>query len=54
MKRLIVCCDGTWQKISSPYPTNVAKFVQAVKTNAETPWAGGLTKIFKMPIGFSA
>ncbi|WP_396134935.1 phospholipase effector Tle1 domain-containing protein [Chamaesiphon sp. OTE_8_metabat_110] len=29
-KRLIVCCDGTWQKIDSPYPTNVAKLVQAI------------------------
>ncbi|WP_292982284.1 MULTISPECIES: DUF2235 domain-containing protein [unclassified Oceanicaulis] len=25
MKRLIVCCDGTWQTISQKVPTNVAK-----------------------------
>jgi uncharacterized protein (DUF2235 family) len=31
MKRLVVCCDGTWQQLSSPYPTNVAKIAQAVK-----------------------
>ena len=31
MKRLIVCCDGTWQKLSSPYPTNVVKIAQAIK-----------------------
>ncbi|MBE7384039.1 MAG: DUF2235 domain-containing protein [Leptolyngbya sp. SIO1E4] len=31
MKRLIVCCDGTWQKLDSPYPTNVVKLAQAIK-----------------------
>ncbi len=31
MKRLIICCDGTWQKLTSPYPTNVVKIAQAVK-----------------------
>ena len=31
MKRLIVCCDGTWQKLDSQYPTNVVKIVQAIK-----------------------
>ncbi len=30
MKQLIICCDGTWQKISSPYPTNVVKITQAL------------------------
>jgi len=30
-KRLIVCCDGTWQKPSSKYPTNVVKIAQAIK-----------------------
>lgn len=33
MKRLIVCCDGTWQKLTSPYPTNVVKIAQAVKSS---------------------
>ncbi len=32
MKRLIVCCDGTWQKLASPYPTNVVKLAQAIKS----------------------
>lgn len=32
MKRLIVCCDGTWQKLTSEYPTNVVKIAQAIKT----------------------
>lgn len=31
MKRLIVCCDGTWQQLMSPYPSNVVKLAQAVK-----------------------
>ncbi|NEO88190.1 MAG: DUF2235 domain-containing protein [Spirulina sp. SIO3F2] len=31
MKRLIVCCDGTWQKLASAYPTNVVKIAQAIK-----------------------
>ncbi len=30
MKQLIVCSDGTWQKITSPYPTNVVKITQAI------------------------
>ena len=34
MKRLIVCCDGTWQKLSSDYPTNVVKIAQAIKHQA--------------------
>jgi uncharacterized protein (DUF2235 family) len=41
MKRLIVCCDGTWQKLSSPYPTNVVKMAQAVKATA----ANGIPQI---------
>ncbi|NET48603.1 MAG: DUF2235 domain-containing protein [Merismopedia sp. SIO2A8] len=32
MKRLIVCCDGTWQQLRSPYPTNVVKIAQAVQS----------------------
>jgi uncharacterized protein (DUF2235 family) len=31
MKRLIVCCDGTWQQLESPYPTNVVKMAQAIQ-----------------------
>lgn len=31
MKRLVVCCDGTWQQLASPCPTNVVKIAQAVK-----------------------
>lgn len=35
MKRLIVCCDGTWQKLDREYPTNVVKITQAIKPIAE-------------------
>lgn len=35
MKRLVVCCDGTWQKLSSPCPTNVVKIAQAVRPVAK-------------------
>ncbi|OKH38305.1 hypothetical protein NIES2119_09700 [[Phormidium ambiguum] IAM M-71] len=31
MKRLVICCDGTWQNLKSPYPSNVVKLAQAVK-----------------------
>lgn len=31
MKRLVVCCDGTWQKLDNPCPTNVVKIAQAVR-----------------------
>jgi uncharacterized protein (DUF2235 family) len=36
MKRLVVCCDGTWQDLSKEYPTNVVKMAQAVKTKDTT------------------
>lgn len=31
MKRLVVCCDGTWNKLASDCPTNVILIAQAVK-----------------------
>jgi uncharacterized protein (DUF2235 family) len=30
-RRLIICCDGTWQDPAQVYPTNVMKIVQAIK-----------------------
>ncbi|MEG4814969.1 DUF2235 domain-containing protein [Microcoleus sp. K5-D4] len=33
-KRLIVCCDGTWNKLDTQCPTNVVKLAQAVKRTA--------------------
>jgi uncharacterized protein (DUF2235 family) len=32
MKRLVVCCDGTWNGLSGKYPTNVLKLSQAIQT----------------------
>ncbi|NJK39290.1 MAG: DUF2235 domain-containing protein [Oscillatoriales cyanobacterium RM2_1_1] len=31
MKRLVVCCDGTWKKLDAPHPTNIVKIAQAVQ-----------------------
>lgn len=35
MKRLIVCCDGTWQSQNNQVPTNVFKIAQAIKSKAQ-------------------
>ncbi len=34
-KRLVVCCDGTWNELKSSYPTNVVKMAQSVKYIAD-------------------
>ena len=34
MKRLIVCCDGTWQSLDNDWPTNVQRIAQYVKHTA--------------------
>ena len=31
MKRLIVCCDGTWQSQDNQVPTNAFKIAQAIE-----------------------
>ncbi len=41
MKRLVVCCDGTWQNLASPCPSNVVKLAQSVKPVAND----GITQI---------
>jgi len=41
MKRLVICCDGTWQQLTSPYPSNVVKLAQSVKSVAND----GVTQI---------
>ncbi|MBD1917303.1 MULTISPECIES: DUF2235 domain-containing protein [Cyanophyceae] len=33
MKCLVICCDGTWQKASQRFPTNVVKLAQIIQTN---------------------
>ena len=30
MKRIVIACDGTWNRLDAAYPTNVAKLAQAV------------------------
>lgn len=35
MKRLIVCCDGTWQTLTQTAPTNVARFAQSIAGKGE-------------------
>jgi uncharacterized protein (DUF2235 family) len=35
MKRLVVCCDGTWQDFGKTFPTNVAKIAAAVKPDGD-------------------
>ncbi|MCZ6673524.1 MAG: DUF2235 domain-containing protein [Verrucomicrobia bacterium] len=35
MQRLIVCCDGSWRKLASKYPSNVVKLAQSIKRRDE-------------------
>jgi uncharacterized protein (DUF2235 family) len=35
MKRLVVCCDGTWQDVGTTFPTNVANMAAAVSPVAK-------------------
>lgn len=35
MKRLIVCCDGTWQDLEASYPTNVVKTIHFITNVAK-------------------
>ena len=30
MKRIVIACDGTWNRLDAAHPTNVAKLAQAV------------------------
>jgi len=31
MKRLIICCDGTWDTLRDVYPTNIVKLARAIQ-----------------------
>jgi uncharacterized protein (DUF2235 family) len=33
MKRLIICCDGTWQTLETECPTNVSKIAQSINSS---------------------
>jgi uncharacterized protein (DUF2235 family) len=37
MKRLVVCCDGTWQRVGQPCPTNVVKIARAILPEVPGP-----------------
>ncbi len=34
MKRLVVCCDGTWQDLETDYPTNILKIAQSTEASS--------------------
>ncbi|MEA5536928.1 phospholipase effector Tle1 domain-containing protein [Crocosphaera sp. XPORK-15E] len=34
-KRIVVCCDGTWNELTNSHPTNVVKFARLVKYMAD-------------------
>lgn len=34
MKRILIACDGTWNRLDATYPTNVLKFAQSVVSTA--------------------
>jgi len=36
MKRLIVCCEGTWQKLDSPDASNVLKMTQSIRATDDS------------------
>ncbi len=36
-KRIVVCCDGTWNKIDDQSPTNVNRIAQAIAVDQPTP-----------------
>ncbi|SUA43146.1 Uncharacterized conserved protein [Nocardia africana] len=36
MKRLVVCCDGTWGSESNPTVSNVVKIAESVRSSAVT------------------
>lgn len=34
-KRIVICCDGTWNRLDAAEPTNVVKFAESVTSTAE-------------------
>lgn len=34
MKRIVICCDGTWKRVDARHPTNVVKLAQAALPEA--------------------
>ena len=54
MKRLIVCCDGTWQSQNNKAATNVLKIAQAVKTKGEDERGNEIAQILYYDQGIGA
>lgn len=54
MKRLIVCCDGTWQSQENKVPTNVFKIAQAVKQMAQDGQGNNIHQILYYDQGIGA
>lgn len=52
MKRLVVCCDGTWNKPDSPFVTNVEKIARTVQTDPNL--AGGTYQLVYYVSGVGA
>jgi len=34
MKRIVICCDGTWRRLRHPRPNNVVQLSEAVLSTA--------------------
>ena len=54
MKRLIVCCDGTWQSQNNKVATNVLKIAQGVKTTGEDERGNEIAQILYYDQGIGA
>ena len=54
MKRLIVCCDGTWQSQDNIDPTNVLKIAQAVKPMARDEQGNNIPQVLYYDQGIGA
>lgn len=54
MKRLIVCCDGTWQSQNNKVATNVLKIAQGVKTKGEDERGNEIAQILYYDQGIGA
>ncbi len=54
MKRLIVCCDGTWQSQDNIDPTNVLKIAQVVKPMAKDEQGNNIPQVLYYDQGIGA
>ena len=52
MKRLVVCCDGTWNKPDSPSITNIEKIARTVQTDPAV--TGGVHQLVYYASGVGA